>query len=74
MCRSVSGNVLVCELKVNVWLSLCGCVNVYRFMAEYELEKSTTPSCGGPLWEQNYLVPNLCGIRWVKIDILCRAY
>ena len=39
MCRSVSGNVLVCELKVNVWLTLCGCVNVYRFMAEYELEK-----------------------------------
>ena len=39
MCRSVSGNVLVCELKVNVWLSLCGRVNVYRFMAEYELEK-----------------------------------
>ena len=39
VCRSVSGNVLICELKVNVWLSLCGCVNVYLFMAEYELEK-----------------------------------
>ena len=69
MCRSVSENVLVCELKVNVCLSLCGWVNVYRFMAEYELAKSTTPSCGGPLREQNYPAPNLSSIRWVKIGI-----